>query len=202
MAAGAHNDVPFVIGSNAGEFELFVPPTTVMSCNQYEENVATMFPAFSAGVLEQYPCANYPNARLALTDLQTDMFFTCPTRIAARAAVSGGSSVVHRYYFTHGRTLGPLAVFRAAHAMEIPFVFGSVGKNGDIATPAEMRLSENMQAYWASFAADGDPNPIGATDWQPYVAARDNAIVLDEEISGTEQIKRAQCDFWEGVLAY
>ncbi len=202
MAAGIHNDVPFVIGSNANEHDLFVPLTTVVTCSEYEGYLNTMFPGFAAEVIARYPCASFLTGRLAYAQVQTDMFFTCATRAAARAARSGSASPVFRYYYTHTRTLGGLAALRAAHSLEIPFVFGSVGTNGDIATPSEMRLSDSMMSFWASLATRGDPNSPGGSAWFPYEIERDNAIVFDDTLTSIEAIEADKCDFWDSKLHY
>lgn len=57
---------------------------------------------------------------------------------------------------------------RTCHMMEVPFVFHN-SANYTFA-PDEMTLSEQMLAYWTSFAKSSDPNNAGASSvaWPAY----------------------------------
>ena len=90
-------------------------------------------------------------------------------------------------------------VLGAAHALELPFVFGNFGlvnktllfKDG----AARKKLSQAMMSYWAEFAYSGAPGQGRNGDlplWQPWPAATDDAaatnpnrvLLLDSENDG------------------
>jgi para-nitrobenzyl esterase len=87
-------------------------------------------------------------------------------------------------------------VLGAAHAFEIPFVFGdfempllrSVFREDDLAT--RQRLSAAMMSYWAAFAASGAPGRGAAGDlplwkaWDESAAASERFLVFDSESGG------------------
>jgi len=64
------------------------------------------------------------------------------------------------------------AGFHAFHAAEIPFLFGTTTLTPPHwpavpQTAAQMRLSNAMQGYWASFARDGIPRAQVEQEWRP-----------------------------------
>ena len=60
----------------------------------------------------------------------------------------------------------------ACHAMELPFVFGTLGRTGDDRMsgtgPDAERLSNHMMDAWIAFARRGDPSHPGIGDWPAY----------------------------------
>jgi para-nitrobenzyl esterase len=203
IAAGEHNRVPIVIGSNGAEYDFFVALTVVAGCTDYAARMRRHFgDALAEEVIAEYPCTDPLRARDVYSDALGDLFFTCEARRIARAADAGQDQSVYRYWFTHRRRLGSLAALRAAHSFEIPFVFRSLGTIEDPATPAELALSETIQGYWSRHAAAGDPNGAGAPVWEPYHATRDDAIELRAEGSAMiDGVESDHCDFWDAVRA-
>lgn len=55
----------------------------------------------------------------------------------------------------------------AFHSAEMPFVFGTHESALGLSDEDEA-LTDLMQAYWTSFASDGDPNAQGLPDWPRY----------------------------------
>ena len=200
FASGRYNHVPFALGSNAHEMELFITPGQVNTCYDYESMVSTRLGPLAARALSLYPCASYPLPRMAIVDLATDVAFTCQARRIARSlSTSPGASPVYRYYYTHVRDYGPMVALRAAHTAELPFVFRTWSIESYVATSAETGLSDALQGYWARLGATGNPNGGGALPWTQYQAANDNVIVFDDTISTQANLKTAKCDFWDSV---
>ena len=198
--SGRYNHVPFAVGSNAHEMELFITPGQVNTCYDYESMVNTRLGPLAARALSLYPCASYPLPRMAIVELATDVAFTCQARRIARSlATSPSASPVYRYYYTHVRDYGPMVALRAAHTAELPFVFRTWSIESYVATQAETALSDALQGYWARLGATGNPNGGGALPWTQYQAANDNVIVFDDTISTDASVKTAKCDFWDSV---
>jgi para-nitrobenzyl esterase len=119
----------------------------------------------------------------------TDLYFTCPTRIAARA-VSKTGAPVFLYQFTRvlpgGEKLG------AFHSLEIQYVFGNpmpwLSREA-----VDDRLSATMMDYWVRFAATGDPNGAGAPQWPRY-GASDEYMELGTTVRAGRALKKDVCD--------
>jgi para-nitrobenzyl esterase len=194
IAAGAHSHVPFMVGANADETGNSAPAIT--SAAQYEALVRSQLPMAIADLaLQQYPASAYPTPRAAYVRLTTDARFVCPSREIARAADTGQSEAVYRYFFQYRAT--PLG---AVHGLDVPFVFGTFDgietPNGTGYTPnaTDLALQASIQGYWTRFARSGDPG--GPPAW-PLYGATDPNLVLDATVSTTNGVRTAHCDFWQ-----
>ena len=132
--------------------------------------------------------------------MTTDARFVCPSRRIARAAAAGQSDPVFRYFFTKALDSPSAAAFGAYHSLELPFVFGTLGKFGYSPSARELALSSAMNAYWARFAVNGDPNGAGATLWPRYDPALDSYLDLDNTIFAGLGVRTARCDFWDALV--
>jgi para-nitrobenzyl esterase len=198
---GNHNKVPLAVGSNATEFDIFIPIGTVNTCADYWSLVGVLFGGHADEVLSHYSCFDYALPRFAAIGVGTDFMFTCPARRVARAAQKGGSPSVYRYYYPHAYSNSPLTALRAFHAAELPFVFRTFDVLGYEPTAGDVALSKAMAGYWTRFAAAGDPNDGAAFLWPLYDAATDKALVLDDELSTKAKIAESRCDFWDTIAA-
>jgi para-nitrobenzyl esterase len=196
---GRGSVVPLTIGSNANEFDLFIPPGTVNTCAGYWALMQSLFPNHATQIAALYDCLSYPLARFAATDVGTDFMFTCPARRIARAALQGGAPSVHRYYDPHTYKNSPLSALRAFHASEVPFVFRTFDAFGYIPTTGDLNVSTSIESYWTQFARTGDPNGGGAPEWPSENLEDDVILVLDDAISPKNGIESARCDFWDSI---
>jgi para-nitrobenzyl esterase len=91
-----------------------------------------------------------------------------------------------------------LAAFRAFHRAELFFVFGNLQViNGPYSpTTAELMLSDQLMGYWTRFAATGDPNGSGATQWLRYDPTTDTMLQLDDTQMVINGYHNTQCDFF------
>jgi para-nitrobenzyl esterase len=86
----------------------------------------------------------------------------------------------------------------STHTDEIPFVFGApalaaLRLNG----LGDVRLSEQMQAYWTNFAKAGDPNGEGLPRWAAFDARRKGYISFTAGgPSAGEALRADQCDLF------
>jgi para-nitrobenzyl esterase len=199
FAAGTHNVVPTMVGSNANETELLVG-VALPSCTDYERASRATFGASADEVLAKYPCGDYSNARYAYVHATTDALFTCQARRILRALAGGaGSTPLFRYYYAHVRADPALRHSRAYHGSEIHLLFGTIRQLDDEASENEQKLAEIMQTSWVGFAATGSPIHAATPTWTPYDVARDNAVVFDAALAAADGVGTAHCDTWDRI---
>lgn len=194
IAAGQHNKVPLVVGSNANEGAIFAPADTIL-CSQYKSDVKALFGANADRVLAEYPCLFW-QPRQAEIDVVTDFMFTCTARHTARAAATSGA--VFRYFFTHGASYGLEGPLGAYHSAELAYVFKTFGAKAYLPTPGEQRLSDNIEDYWGSLAAAGTP-VTGALGWPVYTQPTEQVLYLDTTLSAAKDARPTKCDFWDSL---
>lgn len=193
---GEHNAVPLMIGSNAHETEVFIPP--MASCAGVRAFLGAALPELTDAILERYPCSDYPFSRWALVAASTDLLFTCPARRTARLVASRQDAPVFRYHYRYIRSDPLLLPLRAFHISEIGLVFGTFDRAGYWPPAHEVQLSREMRLAWARFARDGAPR-TGA--WSPYRPEADNLVTFDADRDGAridrdDAFDREVCDFW------
>jgi len=199
---GTHNHVPFIIGTNAEEYETFLT-VPIGSKEQYEELVIEWTTPFGEGVAEKYlaayPADDYETPRKAMVALLTDFVFTCPARRVATLIANSQEEPVYRYYFT--RELWTLQGSQPAkHAMELLYVFGSLFDFPGF-TPAnsDANVSEAMQTYWTTFAANLEPVAETLPQWPAFTSDLDNYMVLDDPPAAQTGLHTDKCDLWESL---
>jgi len=203
LAAGEHNHVPFVIGSNADETAFSVPEGSVTPGDV--RAFFALFGPFAADLEALYPPGDTPEAaRAAYIQATTDGQFTCPTRTVARSVAKTQPEPVFRYFFTHsapprlGQELG------AFHGLELFYVFGSLQTwmGGLAVRPEDRAVAGLMQRAWTRLAASGDPN--GGTDptWPAYRTSADNALEIAPAPAVREGIRTQKCDLMDRISAW
>ncbi|XP_070551708.1 acetylcholinesterase-like [Ptychodera flava] len=100
--------------------------------------------------------ANYAEA---LSQMNGDEMFVCPTDLSARAYSEAGSKV-YRYFMTHvpDSSFWPMPWSGAAHGEDIQFVFGYHFINFTIMQQEEIDMTLQIMKYWTNFARTGNPN--------------------------------------------
>jgi para-nitrobenzyl esterase len=203
VSQGKHNAVPLIVGSNLEESALFLLGTVILTCADYEQELAKRFPGVSDKVLAKYPCQ--PLApKQSLVAALTACSFTCEARRLARAARGHQSAPVFRYHFRDGLNWGLFQPVGAAHAVELFYLFDSFVKVLYSPSAAEAELGAFMRTSWGSFAARGDPNPPGKSDWPRYEIATDPVLTLSEQLLqakiGVDKGIVPECDLWDSLV--
>lgn len=97
-----------------------------------------------------------------------------------------------------GGTLG------ACHGLEIPFVFGTIGRTGDDrfsgSGPDVERLSGRMMDAWIAFARSGDPSHDGIGTWPAYERGRCHTMVFGPETGAVAAPFEEERAVWESML--
>ena len=196
---GVGADVPLLTGTNAEEYRFWLVPLGVLP-HVRDEHVALN--AAGLGLpddrLEAYAAIDPPGARVEA--LIADWFFRVPAiRIAeARAA---GPAPTHLYEFTWRSpafaTDDIPDGLGAAHAVEIPFVFGThrtTTARPLVGADPPNALAAELHGAWVAFAR-GD-----APDWPAYDPDRRTVRVLsDGGRRIVEDPERERRRAWDGV---
>jgi para-nitrobenzyl esterase len=185
LTAGRYNRVPVIAGTNRDESKLFMAFD-----REYVRLWFRILPSLRDGVRYQRD-AEYQSLAWKLNGADD------PARWMR--AVQGPS--VYAYRFDWDETDRFLwvdwsEVLGAAHAFEIPFVFGdfeipllrSLYRDDDLAS--REKLSRAMMSYWAEFAANGAPGRGRGGDlpawkaWDESEPGSERFLVFDSEAGG------------------
>ncbi|MFW9987466.1 MAG: carboxylesterase family protein, partial [Candidatus Odinarchaeota archaeon] len=109
---------------------------------------------------------------------------------------------VFSYLFTYkspemGGKLG------ACHALEIRFVFGTLGDTARMIYPKRTKetdiLSEKMMNSWISFAQNGNPNHDSIPAWNPYDLENRSTMLFGPEVKVVDDPFKTERMAWEGL---
>jgi para-nitrobenzyl esterase len=208
IAAGAHNHVPFVVGSNSDETsrELATAYPNGMTDAQYQAAVlgyAGGNQSLASQIVATYPSASFASPLAAYVQVTTDAKFTCGARYVSRSAAKGQTDVpVWRYFYVHHLDDGKAETkaLGAWHGQEIVFVFRVLGVAGYVPSTGEQALSDAIDSAWAGMATNGAPDEGASVGWPKYDASTDPYVQLDDSITTGEGVRTTQCDFWDQVL--
>jgi para-nitrobenzyl esterase len=183
FAQGAYNAVPVIFGTNRDEVKLFMAFGS--------KDVARI------GILPLW----FKNERMydLAAEYETKMWKAHGVDEAAAAITSAGRAPAYAYRFDWDEEgtmlwLDLSRLLGAAHAFEIPFVFGglSLGPVTDnifpeSSQPAARILSDQMMSYWGQFAYTGDPGRGRGGDlpeWMSWGADPGRFLIFDTEADG------------------
>jgi para-nitrobenzyl esterase len=199
--------IPVIIGTNRDECTFFVlgdPRAAGMDENLLLRRIAAISSAELAGPL----VSAYRRARsdrgedagpLAIwTAITSDLVFRLPS-IAFAEVLSEKGAQVFTYLFTwNSPFLG--GILGSAHALEIPFVFGSVAERAvqpySGSGPEALALSNVMIRSWSAFAASGDPSCDELGQWHAYDAAIRSTMVLGEHRALRQDPRGEEREAW------
>ena len=175
-----YNDVPVIFGTNRDETKLFAAMESDYSTSLFNRLIVIRNQ-------EMYDLtAEYASNNWKISAVDNP----------ARDMVSSGKKDVFAYRFDwdeQGKLLWMdfSKIFGAAHAMEIPFVTGTMKLLGierfmfnDENLPDAIRLSIAMQSYWAEFAYTGDPGKGRDNNlprWNSWSSSGEKFLILDSQ---------------------
>jgi para-nitrobenzyl esterase len=201
--------VPLMIGTNRDECTFFAlgdPRAQGMDEEALHRRVAVIAGHDFAGPLvNQY--RNIRSARLeAVTPLAlwiaitTDLVFRMPSLGFAEAQLGTGADVFSYLFTWSSPFLG--GILGSAHALEVPFVFGSVNEKAvqpySGSGPAALALSEAMMRAWVAFASTGNPSCDEAGDWPVFGTEKRDTMVFGEHTEVQQDPRSDEREAWTG----
>ncbi|KAJ3538855.1 hypothetical protein NM208_g5723 [Fusarium decemcellulare] len=171
FAKGGELDIPLLAGFNDHEeIPLFagraLPHNT---SQQYVDAMRVFFGEHADQALLLYPGKTNDQATVSSLELIGDVVIGQPMFEAIDHHATHSRHKSFGYHFTYTSPYSPIA----AHLAEIAYVFGNLGPNPFIpspalSSPADYKVAKAVMSYWTNFAKTGNPNGPRLTYWPPY----------------------------------
>lgn len=197
--AGDGPRVPIMIGSNADESRLFLPPA-VANAPLSQQHVSHESMARMAALDQAYAHA-FPH--LSTTErhwrLLTAEEYGMPClRIAEGHAARGGP--VYRYRLTYPAPGGRFAG-HSPHALDLPFTFDHLADPGFKAffglSAADQPMADAMHQAMVRFVHDGRPAAPGLPIWERYEATTRQTVIWNRAPTLESDPDRAERLLWQ-----
>jgi para-nitrobenzyl esterase len=198
-AAGRQQKVGLIIGNNSQEMQ---GGRGVNSAADLRPAISQRFGPLADRVIAAYglngegePKPDTENGNV-LTQWTTDSSFRCGSVQELVWHTAAGNA---GYEYQFSRTVHGQEAQGAAHASEIPFVFGTlpVWQRMRNYNESDQHYAPQMQEYWTNFAKTGDPNGGKLVKWPKFDAAK--RAYLDFTDAGPvakEGLQRQVCDLF------
>jgi para-nitrobenzyl esterase len=197
FAAGKHNDVPVIVGSNADEMtSLTVPAMVPKTIDAYRKRVEPQYGDKIKEFDALYPVKSEADIAAAYLGSLRDTAFTLPMRTWARMTAKGRSKA-YLYFFSHAPPIPNSKYMGAFHAGEIAYVFNNLNLKNALMQDVDYKLSDTMSSYWVSFATTGNPNGKGLPKWTPYDSQSEAYMEFGDTVQMRNHLLKPQLDFIE-----
>ena len=196
IAAGAGAGVDVMVGTNTDEWRLFLVPSGAIDQVTNEALVAVVaayglpveatLSRLSRGTSRrQRPAICLRQSRPTGIGASPPSAWPRPMRRAPRPPTCTSSPGARR------SSTGRLG---ACHALEIPFVFDTLGNGTEplLGTNPPQQLADAMHAAWVAFATSGDPG------WPQYDLKRRATMRFDTTSEVVDDPRSAERALWEG----
>ena len=198
IAAGRGGGVPLLIGSNRDEARLFLVAAGTMGMID-EPTLAFVAGAYGLsgeglGVYRANRVSGGAGSGDILAAVITDWFFRVPAIRVAEARCAAGAAGTWMYRFDYPESEDNHG-FGASHAVEVPFVFDTVGRSvpaliGDAPSQA---VADRVHRVWVDFISRGEPG------WAPYDTVRRTTGLLTETVLSVDDPADDERVLWEGI---
>lgn len=191
---GRSQAVPLIIGTNKHEAALFrlmrspLMPITPHAITSMFDQIAAEQPDLQLPTEAQIGSAYSRLRRTARPlNIATDVGFRMPSVWLAEAHSQVAPTYMYR--FDYSTPLLKLLLVGAAHATELPYVWGNFGGPQDPTlklggTKTALAVSRRMRSRWANFAVQGSPmGPAGEPDWPTYDEHDRACLIIDKRDS-------------------
>jgi len=210
---GDCEDIDFMIGTNLEEAKMFTAMKAISALVAQGENALFGYlgtlaikPEKSKEIINTYKEARAGKLSIEPKDLfdalLTDVMFRIPT-IRLLEAQRPHQPNTYNYMFTWP-TPGMGGILGACHAMELPFVFGTLEaptfKEFVVISPETKAISEKMMDAWISFARTGNPNHENIPEWPAYDVENRATMVFGKQCEVINAAFEKERVAWEGLL--
>ncbi len=203
ILSGQAANIPVLLGTNLDEVRYWTEIEELGLQAKPESKLRDQVVAFAGpagqGIVDTYLRLNGGYGE-AVVQLETDALWRMMAVRTAEALCE--RQPVYMYLFNY-RSTAPHADYGAAHAMELPFVFGGIDALDVIAftgrAPYRAALMEHMQEAWIRFARTGDPGVPGAGSWPRYELVKRATMELGPAMGVVDDPYAEQRRAWTGV---
>jgi para-nitrobenzyl esterase len=206
VSAGKAGNIPLLIGSTADEWRLFtiaMPHHRSMDRAALRKRLQQRLSGIGKGdadeVLALYP---HPEPWQVFDAIETDRVFWMPAiQLAEAQQAHQTSTYMYRFSWPSPAVRGMLG---ACHAVELPFVFGTLDAPGmdrfSGTGPAAEALALQVMDSWIAFARAGDPSHPGLPDWAPYEPSRRLTMDFAEVSIASDAPLEERRSLWAEIL--
>ncbi|MGH4023025.1 MAG: carboxylesterase/lipase family protein [Pseudonocardiaceae bacterium] len=216
LRAGRFHRVPVISGATRDEHRLYAAafydlagrPITPQS---YAQLLAEAFGPAAGRVAARYPLEAYESPSLAWSAVGTDRLWALAT--AEQNRLLAAHVPTYAYEFAD-RAAPPTVRFPpgfppgAYHSAEVFYQFdesgtGEFGATAGEFTPAQRRLAEQLNSYWANFARTGDPKTPGLPPWPAFGPGAPHVQSLAPAPTGIHPVDYSaehHLPFWRALL--
>jgi para-nitrobenzyl esterase len=189
---GRTHPVPLIIGTNKHEAALFrlmrspLLPITPRAITSMFNDIAAEQPDMDLPTVDELGSSHsrYRGSGRGVS-IASDVGFRMPSVWLAE----GHNTVapVYLYRFDYATPIMKVLLVGAAHATELPYVWGTLGAPKDVTlklggTKAAKAVSKRMRARWVNFAATGKPGGLaGEPEWIAYQDADRACLIIDRD---------------------
>jgi para-nitrobenzyl esterase len=217
IAEGSGRGVPLIVGTNLDEMKLyrFLDPTLEqLDDAALVQRCGLLFPGTGpdARTNAERAVEAYRSARRARGEdtspvetwlaISTDHIFRAGAlKLAELHARHTPDVFVYQFAWKGAEPGRPQG---AVHALDLPFVFGTLATSeiGAIAgrTSVSEALSAQMQGAWLSFARDGRPRAAGLPEWSPYGPPRRATMIFADRPRLVDAPQEPERAVWDAIL--
>ena len=156
FAAGRQAEVPYLVGGNSFEVSLFPAMT------EHQDAMLGKLGPSAGPAVELWGGGDKTKAVAAM---MTQAMVIEPDRFLAREQAKAGATA-YVYYFSYVPEAARATSLGAGHGAEVRYVFGAP----EHPTPADLAVSDAMEAAWVAFAKTGSPGwPAAGPNGDPVM---------------------------------
>jgi para-nitrobenzyl esterase len=174
---GRQHDVPLMIGTNEHEGNYFRRSFQYEDRSEFVVRMQDFYGPQAEAVLGVYPGQTKEELADAVSLYVSNAWFLQSTRQLLRG-MERVSSPAYRYLFS--RTSRRFPALGSPHGMELRYVFNTLLE--EYAEPRDFEIATEMIQYWTQFAATGNPNVEGMTDWPEYVPGSESYLEIGDQL--------------------